>query len=96
MRKVARVDANQPEIVKTLRRAGYHVTHLHTIGGGVPDLLVIGPSKSGRILALLCEVKADKGKLTPDENEWFAKFPPGVPAIVVRAADEVLAWFAQN
>lgn len=96
VRRVARVDANQPEIVKALRRAGYHVTHLHTIGGGVPDLLVTGPSKSGRILALLCEVKADKGKLTEDESEWFAQFPPGGPAIIARSAADVLAWFAGN
>jgi|LakMenEpi03Aug12_release.lakeMendotaPanAssembly.Ray.scaffolds.fasta_scaffold494053_2 hypothetical protein len=96
MRKIARVDANQPEIVKALRKAGFHVTHLHTIGGGVPDLLIVGPSRSGRILALLCEVKSAKGELTDDEAKFFDKFPAGGPAIVARSADEVLSWFSAN
>lgn len=35
-----RVDRNQAEIVKALREAGASIAHLHTIGHGVPDILV--------------------------------------------------------
>lgn len=35
-----RVDANQTAIVAAFRAAGASVLHLHTVGGGAPDLLV--------------------------------------------------------
>ena len=40
MKYAARVDANQAEIVDTLRKMGCSVQHLHAVGGGVPDLLI--------------------------------------------------------
>ena len=40
MRRAARIDRNQPEIVKALRQVGAHVTSLAAVGDGVPDLLV--------------------------------------------------------
>lgn len=70
MRRAAKIDANQPEIVDALRRAGATVQPIHTVGSGVPDLLV-----GYRGVNLLMEVKdGDKPesaqKLTPDEAEW--------------------------
>lgn len=59
MRRDARVDENQPEIVEALRKAGASAIHLFRIGQGVPDLLVgvhgltIVGSVSQRLLALL-------------------------------------------
>ena len=38
--RAAKVDANQPEIVKALRAVGATVEHLHKVGAGCPDLLV--------------------------------------------------------
>ena len=38
--RAARIDANQPEIVKALRDVGAFVQSLATIGKGCPDLLV--------------------------------------------------------
>ena len=65
MRRAARADTNQTEIVAAYRRLGASVQHLHTIGQGCPDLLVgIGG------LNVLVEVKHGKGKLTPDEERW--------------------------
>jgi hypothetical protein len=70
MKWAARVDANQPAIVKALREAGASVAPLHTVGGGVPDLLV---GIDG--VNLLLEVK-DGNKvpsarvLTPQQAEW--------------------------
>ena len=40
MRRIARVDRNQAEIVQALRSMGATVQHLHTIGKGCPDILV--------------------------------------------------------
>jgi hypothetical protein len=58
--------------------------------------VVIGPASSGRILALLVEIKNTGGKLTEDEADFFAKLPKGAPAIVAYDAGTVLAWFGQN
>ena len=40
MRRRARIDANQPAIVKALREAGASVLHLHELGHGKPDICV--------------------------------------------------------
>lgn len=40
MRRAARIDANQPEIVKALRQAGATVYPLHMVGDDFPDLIV--------------------------------------------------------
>jgi Holliday junction resolvase len=40
MRRAAKVDENQAEIVAALRQVGCFVEPLHAVGGGVPDLLV--------------------------------------------------------
>lgn len=45
MRTAARVDENQPAIVQALERIGARVLHLHTLGKGAPDLLVVSPAQ---------------------------------------------------
>jgi len=40
LRRAAKVDANQAEVVVALQKAGASVTSLAAVGGGVPDLLV--------------------------------------------------------
>jgi len=37
---IRKVDANQPEIVETLRACGASVQSIHTVGQGCPDILV--------------------------------------------------------
>lgn len=71
MRIAAKIDANQPEIVKALRQVGCTVQSLASTGKGVPDLLVASPSGC----LYLMEVKdGDKPpsarKLTPDQVKW--------------------------
>ena len=39
MRRAARIDRNQPEIVEALRKLGATVQLLHTDHDGIPDLL---------------------------------------------------------
>ena len=70
MRRAARIDRNQPEIVEALRQAGCRVQPLHTVGKGCPDILV---GRNGRLV--LMEIKDGEKppsarKLTADEVIW--------------------------
>lgn len=72
-RRAARIDANQPEIVAALRRAGASVTPLSSMGKGVPDLLV--GYQGVNYLLELKDPNALRGpaqamQLTPDEVAW--------------------------
>jgi hypothetical protein len=77
MRRAAKVDANQPAIVKALRAIGASVQPLHTIGQGCPDLLV---GYRGRNVVLECKDEdqpPSKRQLTPDQREWIAGWRGG-------------------
>lgn len=68
--RAAKVDANQAAIVTVLRGLGCSVQPLHTVGGGVPDLLC---AIAG--VTFLVEVKDGQKppsaqKLTPDQVDW--------------------------
>ena len=61
-----RVDNNQTQIVRELRRLGMEVLHLHSVHHGCPDILV---GYRGR--NILLEIKKDeKAKLTADQEVW--------------------------
>ena len=71
MRQAARIDANQNEIVGTLRKMGATVAITSMVGHGFPDLVVgyLG-------LNYLFEIKdglkpISQRKLTKDEQEFF-------------------------
>ena len=91
MRRAARTDANQAEVVKALRHAGASVQPLHTQGGGCPDLLVGFKGQT-----LLMEVKDGKKPpshdLTPDQREWIDAWRGGCVWVIrdVTQAVEVL------
>ena len=73
MRRAAKVDANQAEIVAALRKAGAGVCDLSAVGQGCPDLLA-----SYRGQWFLIEVKDGQKppsarQLTPDQNKWHAQ-----------------------
>ena len=68
-RTAARVDVNQPEIVRRLRQVGASVQILSRVGDGCPDLVV---GYQGR--NFLMEVK-DEGKgLNAKQIIWFGKW----------------------
>jgi hypothetical protein len=74
MRRAAKVDANQAEIVEALRRIGASVQPLHAVGQGCPDLLV-----GWRGIVSLLEVKdgskpPSARKLTEDQVKWHAEW----------------------
>ena len=68
-----KVDKNQKDVVKALRDYGASVFLLHTVGGGIPDLMVCYADQT-----ILIEVKdgADK-KLTPQQITLFANWMGG-------------------
>ncbi len=90
MRRAARVDENQGEIVQALRKCGATVQSLAATGQGVPDLLV---GHRGR--TVLLEVKdglrpPSERQLTPDQIEWHVNWRGG-PCMVVGSVGEALA-----
>jgi len=89
VRARGRVDANQGEIVKALRKAGVAVHITSALGGGFTDLVAWCPATN--VLALL-EVKdpaqpPSKRRLTPDEAAFAAVFPTHVVLTAVEALE---------
>lgn len=83
MRRAAKVDTNQAEIVEALRRVGASVLLLHRVGQGCPDALC-----GFRGANVLIEIKAGRGELTDDEMEFFNGWNGQVA--VVRTIEEAL------
>jgi len=89
IRRAAKVDANQPEIVAALRKAGASVTPLHAVGSGFPDLAV-GYRGTNHLLEVKDGAKPPSArKLTDDEAAWHATWRGS--AAVVKDIPEALA-----
>jgi len=89
MKRAARIDDNQPEIVEALRQIGCSVQPLHGVGSGVPDLLV-GVAGVNILLEVKDGNKApSQQKLTKQQETWHALWS-GQTAIV-RSAEEAIA-----
>jgi hypothetical protein len=74
MRKKARVDANQKEIVQQLRKLDVSVLHTHQLGKGAPDL-ILGYRNENFLIELKDGTKTkSQQKLTPDELEFQSKW----------------------
>jgi hypothetical protein len=92
MRRAAKVDANQPEIVKTFRAMMCSVQHTHMIGEGFPDV-IIATTKNGP--SHLIEIKdgdkpPSKRKLTRDEQKWHDEWLGNVHIVETPAQAEDL------
>jgi len=88
VRRAAKVDSNQAEVVLALRKIGASVTPIHMVGQGCPDLLV---GFRGRTVVL--EVKdgakpPSARKLTDDEAVWFGNWKG--EAYVVESAEQAI------
>lgn len=82
MRRAAKIDANQTQVVEALRAAGATVQSLAAVGQGVPDLLV-----GFRGQTVLLEVKdgrkpPSKRRLTEQQLEWQGAWRGGALAVV--------------
>lgn len=88
VRRAAKIDTNQPEIVEAFRRFGCSVHPCHSLGKGFPDLVVGRAGKN-----LLVEIKdgqkpSSKQRLTPDETKWHELWEGTV--VVVTSVDDVV------
>ena len=89
MRRAAKVDANQAEIVEALRDAGASVRVLSSVGEGVPDTLIGFRGRN-----FLLEVKRPKargqraGTTTKPQDAFIAAWRGHVA--VVRTPEEAL------
>jgi Holliday junction resolvase len=86
MRRAARIDDNQRDLVSTLRRAGCNVLSLAAVGNGCPDLLVYRADN-----LYMLEIKDGKKvksrrKLTPHQ----VTFKKDWPVVVVTDIDSAL------
>ena len=96
MRRAARADRNQPEIVAALRSVGATVQPLHTIGKGCVDVLVGYRGKN-----ICMEIKdgllpPSKQALTDDELKWHVMWEGQVCTVnsieaAIAALNEVTA-----
>lgn len=97
MRRAAKVDANQAEIVEALRRIGCSVQPLHSVGSGCPDLLV---GVNG--LNILMEIKdsakpPSARKLTPDQLIWHDEWRGQVQVVeTVEKAVAIVNWHRRH
>jgi Holliday junction resolvase len=84
MRRKAKVDANQNEIVQALRQAHCQVLSLATLGSGVPDVLVCR-----HLQFHLLEIKMPKSRnrLSDEQKEFHSIWP----VKIVTSVDEALA-----
>lgn len=96
MRRAAKIDANQPEIVQALRKAGASVQSLAGIGVGCPDLLVGFQGKTALVEIKDGQKVKSAQKLTADQTDWHASWRGGTLATVdgVDAALRVLKVMA--
>lgn len=74
MRRIARTDSNQSEIIKLFKAAGYSVQSLAQLGNGVPDLLL---GRNG--VNHLVEIKdgdrpPSERRLTADQKRWIQRW----------------------
>lgn len=81
MRRKSRTDSNQKELVNFAKDHGATVAHLHTLGKGIPDILI---GYQGR--NYLVEIKSEDGKLTSDEEVFFNNWR-GDAAVVATKKD---------
>lgn len=90
MKRAAKIDANQKQIVTALRQIGCSVQSLAVVGRGVPDLLV-GHRGRNYLLELKDGSKpASARKLTEDQVAWHRNWRGQI--VVVKSIEEALLF----
>lgn len=90
MRRAAKIDDNQHEIVGTFRALGYSVKSLAQLGEGTPDLLL-----GKNTLNFLVEVKdgaksPSQRKLTDDQIKFHGAWEGSIA--IIESIDDVIAF----
>ena len=88
MRRAAKIDTNQTELVEVIKAMGGTVQSLAPVGKGCPDLLVGWRGKN-----LLLEIKdgsrpPSERVLTPDQKRWHSEWKGRV--YIVNSLDDLL------
>lgn len=90
MRRAAKVDSNQSNIIKALRDVGAKVQPIHIIGKGCPDLLVAYRDQ-WHVLELKDGDKIpSKQVLTDDEERWHDEFGKQAPVHICNSIESAL------
>lgn len=89
MRRAANVDRNQGYIADLARRLGASVAYIHSVGGGVPDLLLGYAGEN-----ILVEVKNPeaRGKLNENQKKFHAGWRGTV--VVIESGDQLVSLLA--
>lgn len=88
--RARRVDANQAAIAAVLRQAGASVQPLHTVGGGVPDLLIGYGGRNHLFEIKDGSLPPSRRALTADELAWHRAWRGQVA--VISSIEEALAF----
>ena len=84
MRRAARTDTNQAELVEVMRQMGASVQDLSMVGSGCPDLVVGFRGRN-----YMVEIKTEKGKLRTAQHRWHGEWRGHVS--VIRTVDDAVA-----
>ena len=74
MRRHGKIDANQNQIVKALRKAGATVQSLADIGKGCPDIVCGYRGHNWLMEIKNSELAPSQRKLTPAEQDWHIEW----------------------
>lgn len=91
-RRAAKVDTNQPEIVKQLRQLGFRVDIVSQVKK-LYDVVVTGLYDKIEPRTVRVEIKTNVGELTEDEIEYHRSEPFPETLIIARSVNDVLEWF---
>jgi len=87
----SKVDLNQPQIIRDLRKLGACVTVISSVGKGVPDLLVSYQDRWWLFELKNPDNPKSKQRLTKDEQRWVNK--QKAPVYIIRDTLEAIVIF---
>ena len=82
MRRAAKVDQNQDQVVSALRAAGAKVQSLAAVGKGVPDLLCLYEGTFYLIEVKDGQKPPSQRKLTEDQVKWHGEWKSAFLGVV--------------
>lgn len=91
MRRAARIDDNQPEIMRVLRDMGAHVIDCSGVGQGYPDLNVVYRRQIAYVEVKDGSKSPSRRALTPDQVRFHAECSlHGVKVRIVETVDDAV------
>jgi len=94
VRRAAKVDANQPDIVKALRAIGATVAVTSTVGQGFPDICVGFRGRNFMIEVKDGRKPPSERRLTPDQVDFHAAWRGEV--VVVESVEQAIEYLTRG